>query len=103
MLRTTVRLARLIVRGQKPVRFYGVLQVMLESDQETVLRALEDARRILGRCIAGQRNATRAVERLLAVLDEIEVRSGPGCLNRFSASLSEASAGIMLPCGLAAR
>ena len=30
-------------------------------------------------------------------------RSGPGCLNRFSASLSEASAGIMLPCGLAAR
>jgi hypothetical protein len=46
---------------------------MLESDQETILRALEDARRILGRCIAGQRNATRAVERLLAVLDEIEV------------------------------
>jgi len=73
MLRTIVRLARLMVRGQKPVRFYGVLRVMLESDQETVLRALEDARRILGRCIAGQRNATRAVERLLAVLDEIEV------------------------------
>ena len=46
---------------------------MPRSDQETILRALEDARRILGRCIAGQRNATRAVERLLAVLDEIEV------------------------------
>jgi hypothetical protein len=46
---------------------------MLKSDQETVLRALEDARRIVGKCIAGQRDATRAVERLLAVLDEIEV------------------------------
>jgi hypothetical protein len=46
---------------------------MLKSDQETVLRALENARRIVGKCIAGQRDATRAVERLLAVLDEIEV------------------------------
>jgi hypothetical protein len=64
---------RPIVRGHKPVRFYGVLRVMLKSDQETVLRALEDARRIVGKCIAGQRDATRAVERLLAVLDEIEV------------------------------
>jgi len=82
MLRTIVRLARLMVRGQKPVRFYGVLRVMLESDQETVLRALEDARRILGRCIAGQRNATRAVERLLAVLDEIEVVDALERMNR---------------------
>jgi hypothetical protein len=56
--------------------------VMLESDQETVLRALEDARRILGRCIAGQRNATRAVERLLAVLDEIEVVDALDRMNR---------------------
>jgi hypothetical protein len=55
---------------------------MLESDQETVLRALEDARRILGRCIAGQRNATRAVERLLAVLDEIEVVDALERMNR---------------------
>ncbi len=55
---------------------------MLESDQETVLRALEDARRILGRCIAGQRNATRAVERLFAVLDEIEVVDALDRMNR---------------------
>jgi hypothetical protein len=55
---------------------------MLESDQETVLRALGDARRILGRCIAGQRNATRAVERLLAVLDEIEVVDALDRMNR---------------------
>ncbi len=55
---------------------------MLESDQETVLRALEDARRILGRCVAGQRNATRAVERLLAVLDEIEVVDALDRMNR---------------------
>ncbi len=56
--------------------------MMLESDQETVLRALEDARRILGRCVAGQRNATRAVERLLAVLDEIEVVDALDRMNR---------------------
>jgi hypothetical protein len=30
-------------------------------------------------------------------------RSGPGCLNRFSASISGASAMVRLPCGLAAR
>jgi hypothetical protein len=34
---------------------------------------LEHARRIVGRCIAGQRDATLTVERLLTVLDEIEV------------------------------
>jgi hypothetical protein len=55
---------------------------MPRSDQETILRALEDARRILGRCIAGQRNATRAVERLLAVLDEIEVVDALDRMNR---------------------
>jgi hypothetical protein len=30
------------------------------------------------------------------------VCSGPGCLNRFSASLSGVSAGVRLPCGWAA-
>ena len=29
-------------------------------------------------------------------------RGGPGCLNRFSASISGASAGVRLPCGGAA-
>ena len=31
-----------------------------------------------------------------------ELRGGPGYLNRFSASISGASAGVRLPCGLAA-
>jgi DNA-binding Lrp family transcriptional regulator len=31
------------------------------------------------------------------------VRGGPGCLNRVSASISGASAGVRPPCGLAAR
>jgi hypothetical protein len=47
---------------------------MNNPDQETVLRAIEDARRILGEYIrSGQRDATRTVERLLAVLDKNEV------------------------------
>jgi len=48
--------------------------VMNSPDQETVLRAIEDARRILGEYIrSGQRDATRTVERLLAVLDKNDV------------------------------
>jgi len=47
---------------------------MNSPDQETVLRALEDARRILGEYIEpGPRDATRTVERLLAVLDRKDV------------------------------
>src|SRR5712671_5243089 len=34
---------------------------------------LEHVRRIVGKCIAGQRDATRTVERLLTVLDEVEI------------------------------
>ena len=55
---------------------------MLSSDQETVLQALEHARRIVGHCIAGQHDATRAVERLLTVLDEIEVVDALDRMNR---------------------
>ncbi len=33
---------------------------------------------------------------------DAEKRGGPGCLNRFSASISGASAGVRLPCGVAA-
>ena len=48
--------------------------VMNNPDQETVLRAIEDARRILGEYIEpGPRDATRTVERLLAVLDRKDV------------------------------
>ena len=48
--------------------------VMNNPDQETLIRAVEDARRILGECIEpGPRDATRTVERLLAVLDRNDV------------------------------
>jgi hypothetical protein len=47
---------------------------MNNPDQDTLLRAIEDARHILGEYIEpGQRDATRTVERLLAVLDKNDV------------------------------
>jgi hypothetical protein len=47
---------------------------MNNPDQETVLRAIEDARRILGEYVEpGPRDPTRTVERLLAVLDRNDV------------------------------
>ena len=47
---------------------------MNNPDQETLIRAIEDARRILGEYIEpGPRDATRTVERLLAVLDRKDV------------------------------
>jgi hypothetical protein len=47
---------------------------MSTPDQETLLRAVEDARRILGEYIEpGQRNAARTVQHLLAVLDRNDV------------------------------
>jgi hypothetical protein len=43
-------------------------------DQDTLLRAVEDARRILGQYIEpGQRDAAQTVQSLLAVLDKNEV------------------------------
>jgi hypothetical protein len=46
---------------------------MNNPDQDTLIRAIEDARRILGEYIEpGPRNATLTVERLLAVLDNRE-------------------------------
>ena len=43
-------------------------------DQETLLRAVEDARRILGEYIEpGQRDAAQTLQRLLAVLDKNDV------------------------------
>ena len=47
---------------------------MSTPDQETLLRAVEDARRILGEFIEpGPRDALRTVQRLLAVLDKNDV------------------------------
>jgi hypothetical protein len=43
-------------------------------DQDTVIRAIEDARRVLGEYVApGPRDATRTVERLLVILDRNDV------------------------------
>jgi hypothetical protein len=43
---------------------------MTNPDQETILRAVEDARRILGEYIEpGPRDATVTLDRLIAVLD----------------------------------
>jgi hypothetical protein len=48
--------------------------VMNNPDQDTLIRAVEDARRILGEFIEPEpRDATRTVERLLAVLDRNDV------------------------------
>ena len=48
--------------------------MMNNLDQDTILRAIEDARRILGEYIEpGPRDATRTVECLLAVLDRNDV------------------------------
>ena len=48
---------------------------MKNPDQETLIRAIEDARRILGEYIepGRPRDAARTVERLLAVLDRNDV------------------------------
>jgi hypothetical protein len=47
---------------------------MNNPDQDTLIRTVEDARRILGEYIEpGPRDATRTVERLLAVLDSDDV------------------------------
>jgi len=47
---------------------------MDNPDQNTLIRAVEDARRILGEYIApGPRDAIRTVDRLLAVLDRDDV------------------------------
>jgi hypothetical protein len=43
-------------------------------DQDTLIRAVEDARRVLREYIApGPRDATRTVERLLVILDRNDV------------------------------
>jgi hypothetical protein len=54
--------------------FVELLGVMNNPDQETVLRAIEHARRILGEYFeAGQSDAARTMERLIAVLDKNDV------------------------------
>jgi len=64
------------VRGQEKV------SVLLIDDQETVVRALEVARAILGECLAGQRDAARTVERLVSALNKSEVIQALDRMNR---------------------
>jgi hypothetical protein len=50
------------------------LRAVNNPDQDTLIRAFEDARRVLGEYIApGPRDPTRTVERLLAILDRNDV------------------------------
>jgi hypothetical protein len=63
-------------RIRKEVHFPIWVRTLLKAcamntpDEDTVLKAIEDARRILGEYIApGPRDATQTVHRLLAVLD----------------------------------
>jgi hypothetical protein len=58
------------------------VSVLLIDDQETVVRALEVARAILGECIAGQRDVARTVERLVSVLNRSEVIQALNRMNR---------------------
>jgi hypothetical protein len=56
---------------------------MNNPDQEVVLRAVEDARRILGEYVEpGPHDATRTVERLLAVLDRNDLVHALDRINR---------------------
>ena len=56
---------------------------MTDPDQDTLIRAIEDARRILGDYIEpGPRDAKRTVERLLAVLDKPEIVYALDRMNR---------------------
>ena len=56
---------------------------MNNTDQDTVLRAVEVTKRILGEYIApGPHDATRTVHRLIAVLDRDEVVHALDRMNR---------------------
>jgi hypothetical protein len=56
---------------------------MNNAGQETLMRAIEDARRILGEYIEpGLRDPTQTVERLLAILDKTNVVHALDRMNR---------------------
>jgi hypothetical protein len=56
---------------------------LISTDQETLIRAIEDARRILREYVAvEQRDPTRTVERLLAILDKNDVVHALDRMNR---------------------
>jgi hypothetical protein len=55
---------------------------LLIDDQETVLRALEAARAALGEYVAGQRDAAKTLERLVATLSKSDVVQAIERMNR---------------------
>ena len=64
--------------------------VMNNPDHDTLVRAIDDARRILGEYLEpGPRNATRTVERLLVVLDRNDVALALDRMKRHSGRLVE--------------
>ena len=64
-------------------QMYREARTMNNTDQDTVLRAIGDARRILGEYIAPDpQDATRTVHRLIAVLDRDEVVHALDRMNR---------------------
>ncbi|MDQ1387905.1 MAG: hypothetical protein QOF56_1359 [Acidobacteriaceae bacterium] len=66
-----------------PDRLRSRFSVMISTDQETLIRAIEDARRILREYVAvEQRDPTRTVERLLAILDKNDVVHALDRMNR---------------------
>ena len=70
--------------------FWGVRAVMNNPDHDTLVRAIDDVRRILGEYLEpGPRNATRTVERLLVVLDRNDVALALDRMKRHSGRLVE--------------
>jgi hypothetical protein len=62
---------------------------MNDPDQNTVLRAVDDARSILAEYIApGPQDATNTIVRLVAVLDRTEVVDALDRLNRRNCGMS---------------
>ena len=76
----------MVLRNQSSVSplnpICGVYGVMNNPDQDTVLRAIEDARCILSEYIEGPRDATRTVERLFVVLNRDDVVHALDRMNR---------------------
>jgi len=67
-------LERIYPRSRLMLGSVELLAVMNSPDQNTLIRAIEDARRILGEYIEpGPRDPKVTVERLLAVLDRNDV------------------------------
>jgi hypothetical protein len=70
--------------GAKPTLYGTVLMKIIENGQQK------------------QFELTIELARKLRSQLEASLRGGPGCLDRISASISGASAGVRLPCGEAA-